>query len=76
MLQLLLRSHMGLSDRKGSYMHTCMSRESAFQTQGAHGQDNHEGPQSHLTSSAADNPLCKGGESDQRKLSTYCAGPQ
>ena len=32
---MLLRSHRGFSDRKGSYMHTCMSYESAFQTQGA-----------------------------------------
>ena len=49
----------GLSDRKGSAMHTCMSHESAFsQTQGAHGLDNHEGPQSHHTSSAADTPPC------------------
>jgi len=28
---------MGLSDRTGSAMHTCMSHESAFQTHGAHG---------------------------------------
>jgi hypothetical protein len=47
----------GLSDRKGSAMHTCMSQDSAFQTHGAH--DNLEGPQSHQASSAADNPLCK-----------------
>jgi len=35
-----------------------MAHESAFQTHGAHGHDNHEGPQSHQPSSAADIPLC------------------
>ena len=48
----------GASPTAGSYMHTCMSYESAFQTQGAHGLDNHEGPQSHHISSAADTPPC------------------
>jgi len=57
-------------------MHTCMSRESAFQTQGAHGHDNYEGPQSHHTSSAADTPPCKVGESKQRNVLSYCAAPQ
>ena len=57
-------------------MHTYMSLESAFQTQGAHGQDNHEGPQSHRTSSHADTPLYKVGESNQDKLLSYRAVPQ
>ena len=53
----------------------CMSHESAFQTQGAHGQDNHEGPQSHRTSSHADTPLCKVGDSNRQNLLSFCAAP-
>jgi hypothetical protein len=41
-------------------MRTCMSHESVLQTQGAHGQDRHEGTQQrHDTASAADAPLSK-----------------
>jgi hypothetical protein len=35
--------------------------------------DNHEVPQSHHTSSAADTPHCKFGENKQRTVSTFCA---
>ena len=47
-----------------------------FQTLGAHGHDNHQGPQTHHTSSPADIPLCKVGESKQRHVLSYCAAPQ
>ena len=47
-----------------------------FQTLGAHGHDNHQGPQTHHTSSPADIPLCKVGESRQRHVLSYCAAPQ
>jgi hypothetical protein len=45
-----------------------MSRESAFQTQGASCHDNHEGPQSHHTSSAARYPV----KQSWREQATQC----
>ena len=47
-----------------------------FQTNGAHDHDNHQGPQSHHTSSPADTPLCTVGKSKQRNVLSYCAAPQ
>ena len=65
-----------MSDRKGKQHEHIYITLDTFQTNGAHDHDNHQGPQSHHTSSPADTPLCTVGKSKQRNVLSYCAAPQ
>ena len=53
-----------------------MSHVRALQTQGAHGHENHAGPQRQRTSSAATNPRDEIARLKKRNLLRDCAAPQ